>query len=302
MTKNLFRRSTASIELIVAAALWGFGFVSVVWALTAWAPVPLLIWRFGIGAVSGILIVPIFSRPSRKELWWQLRASFLPALMLTLMLVTQTWGMLYTTATKSGFITVLYIVLVPLLESVVARKKIPLQLWLCIAISFIGIYLIVDPSWDQSLNFGDFLTLICAFCAALQIISMDRVSRQVENAFLFNVFQSTWATLLLLPAQPFQAGALIASNPSSLAWVGLFSLAIGSTLIAFYLQVRAQKVLSSTVSSLFFLLESPFALVFAYFLLNEHLNIQQGLGAALIMISAFMATVRERQKSEVTSH
>lgn len=302
MTKNLFRLSTASLELVLAASFWGFGFVATIWGLTAWAPVPLLLWRFIIGAIAGVLVVALFARPSRKELLWQLRASFLPAFFLTVMILLQTWGMLYTTATKSGFITILYIVLVPLLETAVARKKIPLQLWLCIVISLIGIYLIVDPSWDQSFNLGDFLTLLCALGAALQIITVDRVSGQIENAFMFNTLQSVWAVGLLMLAQPFQSGSLIVASPSVVAWVGVLSLALGSTLIAFYLQIRAQKVLSSTVSSLFFLLESPFALLFAYFFLKESLNFQQGLGAVLIMISAFMATLREKQKSEVTSH
>ena len=65
--------------------------------------------------------------------------------------------------------------------------------------------------------------------------------------------------------------------------MGLLMLGIGSTLIAFYLQIKAQKVLSSTVSSLFFLLESPFALLFAFFLLGESLNMKQGIGALLII-------------------
>lgn len=299
VTKNIFRLSTASLELVFAAALWGFGFVNVAWALTAWAPVPLLIWRFVIAAMVGGVGVVLFARPKRKELIWQLKASFLPAFFLTMMILLQTWGLLYTTVTKSSFITVLYVVLVPVLEGVVARKKIPFALWLYIVISLIGVYLIVDPSWEQNLNVGDFLTLLCAFGAALQIITTDRVSRHIGNAFVFNVFQSIWAALLLLPVLPFQPGSLIAASPSMSAWIGLWSLALGSTLIAFYLQIRAQKVLSSTVSSLFFLLESPFALVFAYLSLNERLNIQQGLGAVLIMISAFMASLREKQKTEI---
>jgi len=297
VTKNLFRLSTASLELVLAAALWGFGFVATIWGLVAWAPVPLLFWRFVIGTIAGVLIAAVFARPSRKELLWQLRASFLPALFLAVMILLQTWGMLYTTATKSGFITILYIVLVPLLETVVARKRIPIQLWLCIAISLVGVYLIVDPSWDENFNIGDFLTLLCAFGAALQIITVDRVSGRVENAFVFNVFQSAWAALMLLPAIPFQPGHLLVSSPPISAWVGLLSLALGSTLIAFYLQVRAQKVLSSTVSSLFFLLESPFALLFAYLFLNERLGAQQGVGAVLIMISAFMATLPGKIKN-----
>lgn len=297
MTKSFFRQSAASLELIFAATLWGFGFVGVIWALPSWEPTPLLFWRFLIGAVAGSLLSAVVARPKKSELIWLLKTGFGPALFLALMLLLQTWGLKYTTATKSSFITVLYVVLVPVLESVVARKKIAKALWLCILISLIGVYLIVDPSWEQRFNVGDTLTLLCAIAASLQIISLDRVSRHVQRPFLFNVLQSWWATLFLLPVLAFQAGALWpTSPPSTLAWIGLLSVALGSTLIAFYLQVRAQKVLSSTVSSLFFLLESPFALFFAYLFLQERLNVRQAVGAALILASAFLATVREKAK------
>lgn len=257
----------------------------------------MLFWRFVIGMFAGGVVLAVGWRPKRAELFWQIRASFLPALFLVLMIVLQTVGLLYTTATKSSFITVLYVVLVPILESAVARRRISIHLWLCILVSMIGVYMIVDPKWDEALNWGDFLTLLCAFMAALQIITLDRVSAKIGSAFAFNTIQSAWAAPLLLLAMPLQTGPLIpAQSPTTLAWVGLLSLALGSTLIAFYLQIRAQKVLSSTVSSLFFLLESPFALLFAFLFLNERLSFQQALGAGLILISASLATMREKAK------
>jgi drug/metabolite transporter (DMT)-like permease len=290
VNKTVFRKFSASLELLLAASLWGFGFIAAIWALPSWIAVPMMFWRFVIGAAAGLLVTFIFVPITKKDIIWQLKVTLAPALFLALLCVLQTWGLQYTTATKSSFITILYIVLVPLLESVVARKKIAPHLWLCILISLIGVYLIVDLSFDTTFNVGDLLTFLCAIAAALQIIAVDRVSQQVKHPFFFNSVQTFWAALLLVPVIPFQPGHLIpATPPSPLAWAGLLALALGSTLIAFYLQVRAQRVLSSTVSSIFFLIESPFALLFAYILLGERLKFEQGLGAILILTSAMLA-------------
>jgi drug/metabolite transporter (DMT)-like permease len=75
------------------------------------------------------------------------------------------------------------------------------------------------------------------------------------------------------------------------------SLSIGSTTLAFYLQTRAQARLSATVSSIIFLLESPFALIFAFLLLGESLSFMEASGALLIFISALLVTIRESRRT-----
>jgi drug/metabolite transporter (DMT)-like permease len=80
------------------------------------------------------------------------------------------------------------------------------------------------------------------------------------------------------------------------AVIGLLSLSLGSTTLAFYLQVRAQAHLSATVSSLLFLLESPFALIFAFLLLGESLSTMEAIGAFLIFTAAVLASLREARQ------
>jgi drug/metabolite transporter (DMT)-like permease len=298
VTLRIFRLFSASFELIFAALLWGFGFIGAVWALRSWDASQLVFLRFFFGAVLGFVIAAFGAQPSRKEFWWLVRASFWPAFWLSGMMIFQTWGLQSTTATKSVFITTLYVVLVPFMETLWRRKALPWALWSFVGLSLFGVFLIIDPSWNDGWNKGDLLTMICAFAGAAQIMAVDRVSASIEKSFLFNCLQSTWGFLLTLPFLYFSKDSLIpAVMPSPLAWAGLITLCVGSTMIAFYLQVKAQKVLSPTVSSLFFLLESPFALVFAFWLLQERLTIRQGVGAVLVLLSALLATVREsRQK------
>jgi drug/metabolite transporter (DMT)-like permease len=117
----------------------------------------------------------------------------------------------------------------------------------------------------------------------------------VKSAFIFNAFQSFWSALLSLVT------VFIFSGPhwkgyDFWALVGLASLTIGSTMIAFALQVKAQKTLSPSLSSLLFLLESPFAMLFGILLLHETLSLGQTVGAVLIFLSAYGAVHFERKK------
>src|SRR4051812_13463235 len=88
----------ASFELVFAASLWGFGFVAVIWGLESWTPVQLLFLRFLIGGTAGILLSSFVINPLKIQ--WKL--AFWLALALSVMALLQTWGLRYTTATKSG--------------------------------------------------------------------------------------------------------------------------------------------------------------------------------------------------------
>ena len=163
------------------------------------------------------------------------------------------------------------------------------RLWGFVGLAFLGTLLIVNQG-VMNINKGDLLTVLCALLATGQIYLIGLVSPRVLNPFIFNAAQILWAALACLP--------LLALEESSRqpildfpvwpvsAQVGLVSLVIGSTLIAFTLQVRAQAHLRPTVSSLLFLLESPFAMAFSLVLLGERLGWMELLGAVLILLGA----------------
>ena len=283
----------ATSELFVAAALWGFGFVAAVWAMERLSPFELTFMRF---ALASVLVVPfLIPRSTRAAFLANVRLAFWPGVFFAGTLIVQTWGLKYTTATKSGFITTLYVVFVPLLESFLRRQRLPRAIWACVAFSFLGTAMIVNVGFG-SLNVGDLLTLGCALFATGQIYIMGLVSPRVRHPFLFNSAQAAWAGLLCLPfgldaglwRQMADFGAW-----SGRAQIGLLALAFGSTVIAFGLQVRAQKRLTPTVSSLLFLLESPFAMVFSIALLGEVLGPLEASGALIIFVSAVAASLLE---------
>lgn len=168
---------------------------------------------------------------------------------------------------------------------------------------FAGNSLILNwNSFDlRHLNAGDFLTLICSLLAAYHIIIVGKRAPLSQNDFAFNTFQSMWTALpclLLIPIsenfQVFQKGSWNLFALDSLGWIGMISLTLGSSLIAFFLQVRAQRVLSPSTASLLFLLESPVSFFFAFTLLGERLSSLQLFGAFLILLSCALISLPKR--------
>lgn len=294
-----FRRTAATAELVTASALWGFGFIATIWAFEVFSAFELTFLRFALA--STLILFLLFFAKSRKAVLSNLKISFIPAFLLCVTLIFQTWGLHYTTPTKSGFITTLYVIFVPILESLLSNKKLPGSLWLCVATALIGTALIVNIG-VESLNIGDLLTFICALAATVQIYWLGIVSPQVRQPFAFNLMQAFWGALLSSPVFFFEPLAFKIQNWATWtphAWVGLLLLTFGSTVIAFFLQVRAQAYLSPTVSSLIFLLESPFALLFALLFLGQSLSGVESLGAVLIFMSAVAASLIEARRKRI---
>jgi drug/metabolite transporter (DMT)-like permease len=297
------RKSAGAIaELMVAASLWGFGFIATVWALTAVDAFELTFLRFTIASGAGMLmILPYWKRFNVRTMF---RMAIWPAIFLFGTLVFQTWGMHYTTATKSGFITTLYVVFVPVLECYHLKRRLPVGLWVCVAAALFGTLLIVNAGLS-SINYGDVLIFVCALFATFQIYYMGLVSHKVKHPFAFNIFQSVWCWLFSIPFifhGNLPAKLLDTSLWDAKAVFGVLSLAIGSTILSFFLQVKAQARLSPTVASLLCLMESPFAMIFAMSLLNERLGTLEGLGAALIFVSAVAASYIESTRPAVKKH
>jgi drug/metabolite transporter (DMT)-like permease len=297
---SLFNGAWGSVvELLIASAFWGFGFVGARWVLEALNANEVTLVRFAVAAAIGL---PFTLTHGARLVWRQnLKWSLVPAIFLLGTLIFQTWGLNYTTSTKSGFITTLYVVFVPLLEASLSKAKMPRLLWFCVAGALLGTALIVDFGFTD-MNYGDFLTLICALLATAQIYWLGIVSPKVTQPFAFNIYQAFWATLLCIPLvdlRSLEVKLLGFSSWSPHVWIGLTSLALGSTLIAFFLQVRAQRRLPPTVSSLIFLLESPFALVFSVWLLSESFHGREAVGAVLIFVSAMAATLIESRQRDV---
>ncbi len=288
-------KTRALFELLIAGLFWGFGFVGTVWCLRSLGPSAIVFYRFTIAFVTGLAIL-MWQRKSKAILLNELGLSMIPGVFLFLTLILQTWGLEYTTATNSTFITTLYVVIVPLLNSMTGSERLNWVHWLCVVIALGGTSLIVQVQNLTALNWGDLMTFLCAIFAAVHIIVIGQRAMKTKDDFAFNTFQSFWMAAFSLALFPFTAKWNLPSLTTE-GWIGMAALGFGSSLIAFFLQIRAQKVIAPSTISLLFLLESPISCVFAFFLLNESLNGWQWLGAGLILVSCALISLNERMSS-----
>lgn len=284
-------RSRALVELLLAAVIWGFGFVATVWALRDFSIVGFLVLRFTIGWGVGELIrIFIFKR----KFWdaQDFKLSIIAGVLMAAFILPQSIGLLFTTATNSGFLTIMYVVLVPILSF---QKKHSWKIYALAALAFFGAWLLMNAV-VLNINKGDIWTLLCAVMASLHILYLGKIAPKIQDSFRFNNYQSFWCLLAVIPCIPLDTKFSVYSD-NLLPWLGLLSTAILSTIVGFMIQIRAQKVLSETTAAQFFLLESPFALLFGVLLLNESITWIQATGAFLILLSSFLTLKVEGQQS-----
>ncbi|MBK9321737.1 MAG: DMT family transporter [Bdellovibrionaceae bacterium] len=291
----------AVIELVFAGAFWGFGFVAAQWALSTWNPPGVLFWRFFLALAIGEFLALLFKTGDKtsKNLQIDFKLAAPAGILLGTFLLCQTIGLQYTSASKSGFITTLYVIFIPAINFVLFKRKTSsLVLAMALLASF-GTFLLMGLRLSNLLaevNKGDLWTLACSVLAAFHIVYIGRITQKLKNPFRVNNFQSLWAAITVLPAAFFNL-PLQHSPITTKALFGVLILAVAGSVLAFFIQVRAQKVLSDTTASVLFLLESPYAFFFAYMLIGDRLNLIQALGAILIVVAALGTILIEHNES-----
>lgn len=202
-------------------------------------------------------------------------------------------GLETTTSGKAGFITALYIVIVPI-AGIFLRQKAPRAIWLSVALAVVGLYLLcVQESF--SITEGDWYVLLCSFCFAGHILLIDHFTRKVDGVALscvqFLVMAVLSAGLMLVMETPDWAGLLACIGP--VLYVGIFSSGVGYTL-----QILAQKDSNPTVVSLLLSLESVFATVAGALILGDRMSGKEYLGCVLMLAAVVLAQLPDFRKKQ----
>lgn len=204
---------------------------------------------------------------------------------LTLASFMQQLGIMYTTVGKSGFITALYIVLVPFLSYALYRTKITLVQCLSVAIAAIGMYFIcINESF--TINKGDLYTLICAFCFAGQIITVDKVIADLDGVRLSLVQFATCTVLNGVLMIIFESPSL---TNVLLGWLPIAYAGIMSSGVAYTLQIVGQKHCNPVLACMIMSLESAFALVSGWLLLGQAMSMREIGGCILVFAAIILA-------------
>jgi len=291
---DITKRNTLSFSpwsisaLLFSTAIWGGGFVFVKWLLPFFNTIEIHQFRFFLAGLIGFIGVLYFRKDLNRK---QLYLGFIASLFLNGMLIFQTLGLGYTTVAKSGFLTTTYVLFIPVILFLYRRQHFPFSFYIALLLSILGIYFLSGSDLTQ-LNLGDYLTIICGLFAALHIIYLEFIQKEVKNSFAFNCLQCLYIGLFSLLLYPFvnEAGSWEKlGNLSFLGYAGLIGLGFFSSVLAFTFQVVAQKKIPSHIVGLLFLLESPFAALFGYVSLGEQLTLLSLVGCALILVACAIA-------------
>ena len=292
MLKNLRGKYLGEGALILVTLFWSATFVIVKESLNDISSMLFIAFRF---TIAGLLFAPFLIKKHIKFTTSAVLSGGLLGLLLFLGFSTQTVGLKYTLATKSGFITGSSVVMIPIFQTLI-EKRLPTK-GAILGTIFVLVGILFLSSGGNSLsaflktlgsdfNFGDGLTLVCAVFFALYVVYLDIISKKYD--FLLLIFMQFTVTGILSFAIAILFGLSnlepIRVDFSNNLIFGLFYTAIFATLIATALQTKYQKLISPTRAGIIFSFEPMFAAVIAFFAINEKITMFGLVGGLLIFV------------------
>ncbi len=271
--------------LLLIVMIWGSTFFLVRGATQQWPPIAFVAVRFGLAALA---MLPWVVPTMRRWHWGELRAGLLLGLLLLVGFVAQTIGLSQISASRAGFITGLNVVIVPLLGALLWRTRVALQVWLGVALSVWGMFLLSrgDVSQAASRWSGDAWVLVCALFFAAHIVAIGRVT-QANSVVALNFIQmlvvSGGAALLSLVVEP-TPPTLTMGVLGPLLYLGIIA-----TAFTLAIQIKVQRYASPTHTALVFVLEPVFAALFAALFINEALSFSLLSGGAFMIAGIILA-------------
>lgn len=286
-----------TLMLVLTAVIWGAAFVAQCAGMEYVGPFTFNGTRCLIGAM---VLAPAAAFMDKKEgvlTPWKDKTLVLGGLIngIILFMATnaQQIGIMTTSAGKAGFITTLYMVLVPIF-SIFLRKKPGKQVWVSVGLAMVGMYfLCIDGT--LSLQVGDLWLFACAILFALQILAVDKFAPNVDviklSCYQFAV-SGILSVIPLVMEKPVLGDVLN-------CWLPILYAGVLSSGVAYTLQMEAQKKVNPTVASLIMCLESVFSAIFGFIILGQKLTGREIIGC-VVMLSAAVLTQIPLKKRQAT--
>lgn len=279
--------------LVLASLFWGSTFVLMKNVIQTLPAYHLMFFRF----VIAFAFVPFFLKGKFKLLKKSLLAGLLTGFFLFWAFGLQVIALRYTSAANGAFITGLHFVFTPLLGFFLFKVKVKRKVLLAVVIAFIGFVLLSYRPGLVALNLGDIITVISAFCVALQILVLDYFLRKGHDSSVLFSYQVLMVVIMSLICIYIFEGSLSFSyfKSSSVLYSVLF-MGIFCSGYAFWAQSVAQKHISPVKASLIFIIE-PLAGSILDFCITGIDSALQIVGGALIMFSLYIAEVKKDKKT-----
>lgn len=287
-----------SISLLAATVIWGFAFIAQSVGMDLIGP---FTFQFSRCVLAVLFLIPCsffldFGKCSLEDsakkwrdpqLW---KSGCICGIALFVAASLQQVGLQYTDAGKAGFITAMYIVLVPILGLFLKRKP-PKSAFFSVILAVAGLYLLSCMGVTE-VNKGDLLVMGCAMAFAVQITCIDRLAGNVDG-FRLNCVQSIVVALLSFPCMLLTEAVDLGNILN--CWGPLLFAGVMSMGIAYSLQIVGQKDLEPTAASLIMSLESVFAALGGWWLLGETMTAWELTGCALVFAAVIISQLPDRR-------
>lgn len=286
----------SSLLLFLAACIWGVAFVAQSVGMDYMGPFTFNGTRFLIG---GTVLLPLVCiRIKRKKntpeeipaaLTW--KGGICCGLAICFASLSQQIGIMYTTVGKAGFITTLYIIIVPIC-GVFLRRKVSGKVWKAALVAVAGMYLLcMNESF--SIGKGDAFVCLCAIIFSIHILVIDYFSPKTDGVALSCIQFYTAGIICIL-------GAFVLEEPS---WKQIFSgivpllyAGVMSCGVAYTLQIIGQKNLEPTVASLILSLESVVSVLAGWVILGQVLSVKELFGCILVFAAVIWVQLPEKKQ------
>lgn len=270
--------------LLSASLIWGVAFVAQSAGMQYVGPYTFTAVRSALAAIGLGILVLILDRTGmkskntdKKVLW---RAGIILGVVMTIASNLQQVGLVTTSAGKAGFITSLYIVLVPVFGLFLKKRPHPM-LWISVAIALIGLYFL-SIRGNFSMSHGDFLVLISAFAFTVQILLVDHFSPKVDIIRLNLIQFSVMAILSIAPMMVLEKPTVGAVSD---AWLTIVYAGLFSGCGAYTLQMMGQRRVEPTTASLLLSPENVFSALAGWAILGQTLTGRELVGCALVFVA-----------------
>jgi drug/metabolite transporter (DMT)-like permease len=291
-------RWRADLALTLVAVVWGATFVMVKEALHEISAMYFLALRFGLASLCMVvLFLPAFQKMPAAALWRGLRGGAVAGAFLCLGYILQTFGLKYTSAGNSGFLTGLNIVLVPVIGAAAFRRWPQMRELLGVAVAAAGLATLTIPSIDggfslSHFNGGDLLTVGCAIAFACHLLVLGYYSQR-ERFEAVAVGQIACSAILSSLSLSIETPRIAWSRPVVTA---LLVTAVLGTAVAFATQTWAQQFTTATRTALIFALEPVVALATAVLIGGERLTVAAAVGGALILAGIVTVEIKPSRR------
>lgn len=287
--------------LFLAALIWGFAFAFQSQGMDHMGPMTFNGMRFLIGAIVLVPVIFIFRNPGKRKpvTAGAVKVTVLGGIVCGLCLFAasslQQFGIQYTSVGKAGFLTTLYIILVPIIGIFFGRKA-PVVVWIGAIISVIGMYLLC-VSETMSINKGDIFAFCCAIVFAFHILSVDYFAPKTNGIVLSCLQFLTSGVCAMICAFIFEQPSVteIVNGVVPLLYVGVMSSGV-----AYTLQILGQKNAEPTLASLIMSLESAVSVLGGWLILNQRLTGKELLGCLLMFVAVVGVQIFDVKKSDET--